>query len=271
MVEPGGAQKAQEGRRRGQRRVSRAPFVVLTSRLALLTMASSHVFFGRHLIVLITNQNGLRIQTDKNINKHRTWKTKIEAIAQSVSRQLSPQRLLTVHPLTRISSALSSPTCLSSSLLLSRRTTSASRWRACLSTTPSSSSSRALLSVSPSYVLAPASIRAADTDAPGILISPDVAQSYYVGDAAGRPARVGHAKDHGDGDRKWADNLGLKFYTPEVGSILRSIAGGMIPAHRVFSSSADVLWRSAKRGPASVRRLPSSRPCYRSVSSSLQQ
>ena len=46
--------------------------------------ASRMVRYGRHLIVLITNQNGLRTATDKNINKHRTWKTKIEAIAQSV-------------------------------------------------------------------------------------------------------------------------------------------------------------------------------------------
>lgn len=49
-----------------------------------------------------------------------------------------------------------------------------------------------------------------------LLAFADITSSYYVGDAAGRPARVGFAKDHGDGDRKWADNLGLRFFTPEV-------------------------------------------------------
>ena len=39
--------------------------------------------------------------------------------------------------------------------------------------------------------------------------------SFYVGDAAGRPARGRIAKDHNDTDRKWADNLGLPFFTPE--------------------------------------------------------
>jgi len=38
----------------------------------------------------------------------------------------------------------------------------------------------------------------------------DMAESYFVGDAAGRPG------DHSGTDRKWAVNAGLKFYTPEV-------------------------------------------------------
>jgi hypothetical protein len=38
----------------------------------------------------------------------------------------------------------------------------------------------------------------------------DMAKSYFVGDAAGRP------DDHSGTDRKWAMNAGLKFYTPEV-------------------------------------------------------
>lgn len=38
----------------------------------------------------------------------------------------------------------------------------------------------------------------------------DMAESYFVGDAAGRPG------DHSGTDRKWAMNAGLKFYTPEV-------------------------------------------------------
>ena len=40
--------------------------------------------------------------------------------------------------------------------------------------------------------------------------SADMAESYFVGDAAGRP------NDHSGTDRKWAMNAGLKFYTPEV-------------------------------------------------------
>jgi bifunctional polynucleotide phosphatase/kinase len=40
--------------------------------------------------------------------------------------------------------------------------------------------------------------------------SADMAESYFVGDAAGRP------NDHSGTDRKWAVNAGLKFYTPEV-------------------------------------------------------
>jgi len=38
----------------------------------------------------------------------------------------------------------------------------------------------------------------------------DMAESYFVGDAAGRP------NDHSGTDRKWAMNAGLKFHTPEV-------------------------------------------------------
>ena len=38
----------------------------------------------------------------------------------------------------------------------------------------------------------------------------DMTESYFVGDAAGRP------DDHSGTDRKWAMNAGLKFYTPEV-------------------------------------------------------
>ncbi|CAM0136906.1 unnamed protein product [Umbelopsis sp. WA50703] len=45
----------------------------------------------------------------------------------------------------------------------------------------------------------------------------DLKDSYYVGDAAGRAEGwKGKArKDHSCGDRKFADNIGIKFYTPE--------------------------------------------------------
>ena len=45
----------------------------------------------------------------------------------------------------------------------------------------------------------------------------DLAESFYVGDAAGRPATAKRAKrDHGHGDRCLAINVGVKFYTPEM-------------------------------------------------------
>ena len=49
-----------------------------------------------------------------------------------------------------------------------------------------------------------------DTQVP--QISPD---SFFVGDAAGRPASVKVRKDFSASDRKLAINLGLTFYTPE--------------------------------------------------------
>lgn len=46
-------------------------------------------------------------------------------------------------------------------------------------------------------------------------IEPDKQHSYYVGDAAGRPARGVIKADFSDTDRKWALNLGISFFTPE--------------------------------------------------------
>ncbi|CAG8602483.1 2952_t:CDS:10, partial [Paraglomus occultum] len=45
----------------------------------------------------------------------------------------------------------------------------------------------------------------------------DISESFYVGDAAGRPTnwKPGKAADWADTDRKFAENIGLKFYTPE--------------------------------------------------------
>ena len=49
----------------------------------------------------------------------------------------------------------------------------------------------------------------------GIKIDPS--KSFYVGDAAGRPKnwKPNTSKDFSCGDRKFAVNLGVKFYTPE--------------------------------------------------------
>eukprot|EP01022_Parablepharisma_sp_SALTPOND_P008886 TRINITY_DN1371_c0_g1_i1.p4 TRINITY_DN1371_c0_g1~~TRINITY_DN1371_c0_g1_i1.p4 ORF type:complete len:449 (+),score=64.45 TRINITY_DN1371_c0_g1_i1:17727-19073(+) len=46
-------------------------------------------------------------------------------------------------------------------------------------------------------------------------IKVDLSASYYVGDAAGRPAAPGRKKDFSDSDLKFALNVGLKFQTPE--------------------------------------------------------
>lgn len=48
-------------------------------------------------------------------------------------------------------------------------------------------------------------------------IAVDMSSSFYCGDAAGRQAKwaLGKKKDHSCGDRLFAMNLGLKFYTPE--------------------------------------------------------
>ncbi|KAI5474580.1 bifunctional polynucleotide phosphatase/kinase [Pseudohyphozyma bogoriensis] len=43
----------------------------------------------------------------------------------------------------------------------------------------------------------------------------DLSQSFYVGDAAGRPETPQTPKDHNDTDRKMAYNLTLPFHTPE--------------------------------------------------------
>jgi bifunctional polynucleotide phosphatase/kinase len=46
----------------------------------------------------------------------------------------------------------------------------------------------------------------------------DLAVSAYVGDAAGRPKGIGGAgsrKDHADTDKAFAENAGLRFFTPE--------------------------------------------------------
>lgn len=45
----------------------------------------------------------------------------------------------------------------------------------------------------------------------------DLNQSFYVGDAAGRPEnwKPGKKADFSSADRMFALNIGLKFYTPE--------------------------------------------------------
>ena len=45
----------------------------------------------------------------------------------------------------------------------------------------------------------------------------DNAESYFVGDAAGRDA------DFSGTDRKWAENLNIPFFTPEVRRTVPSV------------------------------------------------
>ena len=47
-------------------------------------------------------------------------------------------------------------------------------------------------------------------------LSTEKDESFYVGDAAGRVYGKDKPPDFAGTDRKWADNVGLTFYTPEV-------------------------------------------------------
>ena len=41
-------------------------------------------------------------------------------------------------------------------------------------------------------------------------------KSFYVGDSAGRPHTKNRSKDASDNDLKFAQRIGLKFYTPDA-------------------------------------------------------
>ena len=41
----------------------------------------------------------------------------------------------------------------------------------------------------------------------------DLARSFYVGDAAGRPGTAGRQKDFSDSDKAFAAAVGIRFYT----------------------------------------------------------
>ena len=43
----------------------------------------------------------------------------------------------------------------------------------------------------------------------------DMEQSFYCGDAAGRPATKNKEKDFSDSDLKFAHNIGITFQVPE--------------------------------------------------------
>ena len=53
----------------------------------------------------------------------------------------------------------------------------------------------------------------------------DMKQSFYCGDAAGRPARNGVKKDFSDADLKFGAKIGLKFHTPESFFLGQSMTG----------------------------------------------
>jgi bifunctional polynucleotide phosphatase/kinase len=75
-------------------------------------------------------------------------------------------------------------------------------------------------------------------------IKVDLAESYYVGDAAGRPASKGKKKDFSDSDLKFALNVGLNFQTPEqffLGEKASETAKAPAPAFDPKNMAADGL------------------------------
>jgi bifunctional polynucleotide phosphatase/kinase len=73
----------------------------------------------------------------------------------------------------------------------------------------------------------------------------DKAASYFVGDAAGRPG------DHASTDRKWAMNIGIPFFTPEV-----TITVLAIRVH-FEKLSTGILPQSSRTRLLSANRFPS--------------
>ena len=73
----------------------------------------------------------------------------------------------------------------------------------------------------------------------------DIPSSFYCGDAAGRQAKwaLGKKKDHSCGDRLFAINLGLKFYTPEEYFLGQRPVAYKEPSFnpRAFETSAPLL------------------------------
>ncbi|CAG8952265.1 hypothetical protein HYFRA_00001005 [Hymenoscyphus fraxineus] len=71
----------------------------------------------------------------------------------------------------------------------------------------------------------------------------DLEHSLFVGDAAGRHAEAGRAKDFSCSDRDFAGNIGLKFQTPEeffLGESPRPFARTFEPSEFVARSAAEV-------------------------------
>ena len=58
----------------------------------------------------------------------------------------------------------------------------------------------------------------------------DLANSLFVGDAAGRVGGKGSVKDHDNTDLKFALNVGVRFKTPEVGCAISALNDGWEPA-----------------------------------------
>lgn len=69
----------------------------------------------------------------------------------------------------------------------------------------------------------------------------DCVKSFYVGDAAGRPGGRGRPRDFSDTDRKYAINIGVRFYTPEMFFEGHTESVGSIPLTGYDPRSADVV------------------------------
>ena len=76
-------------------------------------------------------------------------------------------------------------------------------------------------------------------------IAVDTERSFFVGNAAGRPAgwRTGAKKDHADSDYKFALNIGCQFDVPEVffqGMVLGGLRAPVFQPREIFSATSGI-------------------------------
>ncbi|EPE36814.1 HAD-like protein [Glarea lozoyensis ATCC 20868] len=80
----------------------------------------------------------------------------------------------------------------------------------------------------------------------------DLEHSIFVGDAAGRHAEAGKAKDFSCSDRNFAGNIGLKFYTPEeffLDEVPRAFSRTFEPSEFLPNTAAEVIAPFSRNSP----------------------
>ncbi|CZS90504.1 related to bifunctional polynucleotide phosphatase/kinase [Rhynchosporium agropyri] len=83
----------------------------------------------------------------------------------------------------------------------------------------------------------------------------DLGNSIFVGDAGGRDASKGQPKDFSCSDRNFADNVGIKFYTPEeyfLGEAPRPFTRTFDPNEYLKVSADEVIEPYEKKNPCDV-------------------